>query len=141
MGKGRGSTSVCVPLEAACFPVQLLPHFLCRSADLHGDVSSRVADTDNHHPLPSESIGVLVLPAVETPAGERLMACEKNRCVLNPYFNIKKMIIEIDFLVYSTLFLTVCLQSSISWVVQFELCKKVMLRCFLCYKSDKDSAG
>lgn len=40
------------------------PYHLCRSADLHGNIASRVADADHQHPQAPVSLRISVLPAV-----------------------------------------------------------------------------
>lgn len=40
-------------------------HLLGHSAALHSDVTSRVTNADDHHPLPVHVFGPLVVPAVE----------------------------------------------------------------------------
>lgn len=40
-------------------------YHLCTSADLHGNIASRIADANHQHPLASVSIWISVVPAVK----------------------------------------------------------------------------
>lgn len=46
-------------------PFLSFPYHLCRSADLHGNIASGVADADHQHPHAPVSLRISVLPGVE----------------------------------------------------------------------------
>lgn len=48
-------------------------HLLGRSANLHSNITSRIANADHHHPFSCEGICIFIFPAVKTPARKGFM--------------------------------------------------------------------